>query len=77
MTKWISVKIKPKKGGEYIVTYDLKDGGYPLTTLMLFDGIKKIWTDPQGTGKEEKTVLYWTHLPKPPKNIPGFTKLII
>lgn len=69
-SKCISVDNElPKLGDEYEVAYDLKDGDHPLTTSMDYDAIKKIWTDPRGTGQAEKCVLFWKEHTEPPKLI--------
>ncbi len=67
---WMNAKkTLPKFGGEYLVVYDLDDGCKPLPTLMDFDYHKQKFFDVIGANIE-KDVLYWAHLPSPPKRIP-------
>ena len=70
-TIWIdNKKRKPRKGDEYLVVWNLSDNGYPLTSCMDWDAIKKVWTDPRSNGMErDECILYWAKLPKPPKGI--------
>lgn len=68
--KWVSVENPPELGGEYNVVWNLEDNEYPTVTTMEYDKIKNTWTDIMGAGLTTDKVLYWTELPKPPKNIP-------
>lgn len=69
---WRSIKRAPKYGGEYIVVWRIQDGGYPMTTMMVYDAIEKTWTDPQNPNGGDQTddILLWTHMPKAPRGIP-------
>lgn len=69
--KWIdNTKRKPKKGDEYLVVWNLKDGYYPVTSSMDWDAIKKVWTDPRCHDKErDEQILFWAEQPKPPRGI--------
>lgn len=67
--QWVdNNKRRPKKGGEYNVVWDLKDGQKPLTTTMDFDAITGIWEDPH-TLKLCEDILYWRELPAPFKKL--------
>jgi uncharacterized protein YeeX (DUF496 family) len=70
--RWnINKKLKPKKGGEYQVVWNLDDNQYPVTTCMDWNSIKKVWTDPKCDNmvRTDDEILYWKELDKPPRGI--------
>lgn len=66
--EWISVNQPPTIGDEYLVVYDLKDGGEPLTTCMQYDAQTNEWHDERGAGVKCDTVLFWKELPPQRQN---------
>ncbi len=60
---------KPEIGDEYLVHYDLQDGGEPVTSLMFYDSKEDKWTDMQGDPdlRQNEQILYWAELPDGPK----------
>ncbi len=66
---WIKHGRKPKLGGEYLVVWELQDGGKPVTASMDYNSQTKQWTDPRNGEAVilDKHILYWAHLPKTPK----------
>jgi hypothetical protein len=75
IVNWIdNKKRKPRLGGEYLVVWNLNDNKYPVTAFMSWDGRLKRWEDPLCNDKVRiDEILYWAHLPRPPK---GISKLI-
>lgn len=64
--RWMPIEeALPEYGGEYNVVLELKDGGSPVSGIMEFDGVKKIWNYP-GTDVECTDVTHWIELPLPP-----------
>lgn len=71
-TKWIdNKKRKPLKGGEYNIVWNIDDNKYPVTTSADYDSINKKWSDIKNYNTDiTNQVLYWSNIPKAPKNIP-------
>ena len=66
--EWINVNDKfPKLNDEYLVVWDLEDGGHPVVSSMDFDVKRKCFIDPRGTNEPVDGILFWGEYPPPPK----------
>ena len=70
--KYNSMSTPPKLGGEYLVIWDLQDGGEPCVASMDYDAQQNKWSDPRSlvygeSVTDEKEFLAWSEMPAVPE----------